>query len=1187
MTVTADLGSTLHGVLALQPGAFVRQLSARSSVLVAVAIVLLAGFSEAVGQSVVLFANRVKPTRFVFSLAIQALLFAFGYAFMVVSTWAIGRLPLASHVPIAAIALAFALSYAPLLFAFFGALPYLGVPITWVLRIWHLLAMLVGFAAVSGVSSGWAALYVGLGWLVLVTATHSFGKPIAALGARLVKAVAGVELGKYDIPVDTASFGTAIGSPAKEPLRTDGAAAVTLGAPPTRSGWWKAILGVIIAVALGIIVAFALRPLRQSAFGWQQHLPGLAQIPLNLLWIGVIAVVVAGLLAPLETLGWWAGWYGGAVDTGVVEAPADSGDAGAEISRFVVYLDGVAQSSSCYTPDIETFLDALALELPKHVRLIRGLMAYSVINRPLENDPFFSALWRIVEKARLRNINSILGMVINLRNCLIVAVSADQRYGPMYNLGIAQVVYNSLIANGYRPGRGVPVTLIGYSGGGQMSAASSALLKRATDSPLDVISLGGVISGACKVVELEQLYHVAGEKDGVQRIGSIMFPTRWKIAVLSNWNQALRLGRISFVPLGPVGHQVPGGMFDPNAQLPDGRTFLRQTLDVVTNILSGNILRERTETTAKTSNYERYVQAPWNQPGYYPLSASVDPDRYLPIGEWMGRLILPQPAERAAVRGAWLEVHHAGAQHDELVGRTVKLRWSDDPETQRMVRGITRDVHFSAKAEYTSRFGGLVHPVRVNHWQLVDPLESLAGAHPVDDVIGKLVPPVVVEAGANDVVLRISIEPVQITGRYYGLVRFDAREDGDDRFRVTHFNRATRDFDGRSEVVRLPQLVVDGDGRVPSSTHAIEHSPLNADGWYVYGAPDAAGAFVVQALAPRALLRACPDRTIDGKRGARRYARRGAWANVQARKGTTTSTLLGNDAGPSENALREWKEGDAALLVHVFGGIGGRKREATTRTPIYFGHFSYGIAEIVHEPLAGERSFDVVYHQVYTHNTDGLIAGAMHWSRYMGDRQFGWAGLRPVCDTLISSSAFTADFSLDERLPKAVLSALRLQLDAMTARYRIGDGSGGVYVGLANNCALDSNRALLATLRAVQEFVTSNPAFGTWAAAHPEERLRYESLVRLTADLRGKLRPLASSQRDWSDNEFNFVTTMEDDPIGLIRSALRSWRVILPRLASDTIVGSFLRHQSSAWVLFADQIGGRNDEIQPVAPTTL
>ena len=30
-------------------------------------------------------------------------------------------------------------------------------------------------------------------------------------------------------------------------------------------------------------------------------------------------------------------------------------------------------------------------------------------------------------------------------------------------------------------------------------------------------------------------------------------------------------------------------------------------------------------------------------------------------------------------------------------------------------------------------------PVRLNHWRLVDPLESLAGAHPIDDVVVKLV----------------------------------------------------------------------------------------------------------------------------------------------------------------------------------------------------------------------------------------------------------------------------------------------------------------------------------------------------------------------------------------------------------------------------------------------------------------
>ncbi len=34
---------------------------------------------------------------------------------------------------------------------------------------------------------------------------------------------------------------------------------------------------------------------------------------------------------------------------------------------------------------------------------------------------------------------------------------------------------NSLLKNGYRPGSGVPVTLIGYSGGGQISLGASAV----------------------------------------------------------------------------------------------------------------------------------------------------------------------------------------------------------------------------------------------------------------------------------------------------------------------------------------------------------------------------------------------------------------------------------------------------------------------------------------------------------------------------------------------------------------------------------------------------------------------------------------------------------------------------------------------------------------------------------------
>ena len=66
-----------------------------------------------------------------------------------------------------------------------------------------------------------------------------------------------------------------------------------------------------------------------------------------------------------------------------------------------------------------------------------------------------------------------------------------------------------------------------------------------------------------------------------------MFPSRWKIAVRSNWNLALRSGILTETSLGPVGHQVPGGMLDPATILPDGRSSLRQTLDYIEPILAG------------------------------------------------------------------------------------------------------------------------------------------------------------------------------------------------------------------------------------------------------------------------------------------------------------------------------------------------------------------------------------------------------------------------------------------------------------------------------------------------------------------------------------------------------------------------------------------------------------------------
>jgi hypothetical protein len=59
---------TLFGVLVLDPRAFVTIKSLRFGLEEAIIVVFIASVSEAIGQSFVLFINRIPPSRFIFSL---------------------------------------------------------------------------------------------------------------------------------------------------------------------------------------------------------------------------------------------------------------------------------------------------------------------------------------------------------------------------------------------------------------------------------------------------------------------------------------------------------------------------------------------------------------------------------------------------------------------------------------------------------------------------------------------------------------------------------------------------------------------------------------------------------------------------------------------------------------------------------------------------------------------------------------------------------------------------------------------------------------------------------------------------------------------------------------------------------------------------------------------------------------
>lgn len=1250
---------TLVGwVFTLNPEVFERVAVLPKGWVATLIVVCSAGISQAVAQSIILFINQVKPIRFIFSLLINTVLYVAGFVFIVLSTWLITLLPWTADVPLVKLAVVIGIAYAPLVFSFLGALPYLGVPILTGLSIWHLLAMVVGFAAIANVGTGAAFGYLAVGWFVFQVLQQTVGQPIANFGRWLADRTAGVslarsrreladlvrgELRQASNPVTQTSLqltsptGAAVDehwttalstrptsksapksaiapqssmvSAASIDDLTDRANSIKgqPARPATQRHALQTVFGLLGIAFATICMVILLEPVRNWLLGWYDSLPGFMRFAIDLMWIGIVAVVVSGFLAPLETLGWWAGWYEDEVDTtinsGELATPIAEPDGA---SRYIVYLDGIGKSTFEYMPDVEDFLNALTPVLPADVALIRGIMPYSVLNNPLDEDRPLAFLWRLTDKVRIANPASVLGLMVNIRNTIIVAVSADKRYGPLYNRGIAQVVYNGLIKNGYRLRSGVPITLIGYSGGGQMAAACATFLKRAVSAPIDVISLGGVISGNCNILELEHLYHFVGDKDGVEKLGPIMFPGRWKLFFLSYWNRAKRRGKISIMSLGPVGHQVPGGIMDPELQLEDGRTALERTIDAIQAALKGEILEDEELAERKPSNYSLYQQAEFNRYTYYPAQQSVS-SNYCAIAAWMGRLILPKQDERRQVNGVWFKVYHAPAEQAELVGQVVKLQWSNDPLLQRYVKSTRKDVHFSAEAVYTSRFGGLVHPNRLNHWQQVDPLESLAATHPVDDVIVALPEDgVIVVKGQQDtalaekrqeynsatnsaIALQIDAPPMVITGRYYGLVQFQGSVDNSDQYRVIHFNPASRQFDGEEEVVLLPQVVADQNGSFPSVNQHIEDSYLNETGWYIYGAKNRDGQFVVQSLAPRSLLRLQPERVISDAAAGYKFIRQETWSDIAAQKGRIQSVLIATDSQTTpQAAVDDWQEGDRALLLHVYGGIGGKKKEPSAATPIFFGHFAYGLAKVVQDPLTGDLCFDIRYYQVYTNNTDGLPAGALHWSRYMGDRQFGWMGSRPVADILIKHDAFTGYYESPTGRKQSPLHLMLTQLQVMLARYRIGDGTGGTYVGPANNCAQDSNQALFASLQRIEYLIQlQSDWLQTWREHYPDQWQRFQQLVQLGQALKQQLQPFGSPRIDWERNEYNLGSTLEDKPFRNLAAGLNSWRTLLPRLASDRIVKTFLEHGASVWVLRTNQVGGHDPDIEPIAPFTL
>ncbi|MGB7249734.1 MAG: hypothetical protein WBC73_12410 [Phormidesmis sp.] len=369
------------------------------------------------------------------------------------------------------------------------------------------------------------------------------------------------------------------------------------------SRWIK--LSAVVLLAVGCIVL--LSPINEQWLQWYLAFNNkLLKLVADLARVGLIALLISGLLSPFEALGWWAGWYGDGIEThisrkvppqlsaqtGTEDSAQRPGQAVSQIagqktptpSRYVIYLDGISQSSSQYPARVNNFLETLEAALPPDIVFIQDIMAYSALNRPLTIQRPFASFWRWINRIESGYPQSPLDIFVNLRNTFQVAVSTDNRYGPVFNRGTAQVILNSLRQRGYPSG--TPITLLGYSGGAQVALGAATYVKYALDVPIEVISLAGVISGNNGISVIDQLYHLKGDRDLLAQIGAMMFPKRWPLLSWSAWNVAKAEGRVTLISLGPVNHSGAKGPIDPMTQLPNGSSHLEQTLDIVLDLLT-------------------------------------------------------------------------------------------------------------------------------------------------------------------------------------------------------------------------------------------------------------------------------------------------------------------------------------------------------------------------------------------------------------------------------------------------------------------------------------------------------------------------------------------------------------------------------------------------------------------------
>jgi hypothetical protein len=186
----AEFLSLIGNALALDRNALAVAATAPGALSAALWIAFLGGVSLMLGQSVVLFANRVSRRRFAACLVIAGLVYVAGLAVWGVSIWLSARV-FGLDIPTGAITFAVCVGQAPLLFGFFCLIPYVGTSLQRILMVYSLLVVVAALSAVLDIRVWQAALLAAIGWALRAGLDRALSRPLAGVRTWLWRASTG------------------------------------------------------------------------------------------------------------------------------------------------------------------------------------------------------------------------------------------------------------------------------------------------------------------------------------------------------------------------------------------------------------------------------------------------------------------------------------------------------------------------------------------------------------------------------------------------------------------------------------------------------------------------------------------------------------------------------------------------------------------------------------------------------------------------------------------------------------------------------------------------------------------------------------------------------------------------------------------------------------------------------------